>query len=90
MRPVASMVDLVYYPDCGIYPIITGGPWINTYRPIAHIFDLVAVPGGGAIITGDPMLLDAYRPVARIGDLAASIDCGFGIIITGTPNFLDL
>jgi len=90
MRPVAGIPDLVYYPECGVYPISTGGPWLNTGKPCAHIGDLVAVPGGGWILTGNPLLLDTYRPISHIGDIAASVDCGMGLIVTGLPNFMDL
>lgn len=86
-RPVARIGDMVYFPKCGVYPIVSGGPWIDQ-TPVAHIGDVVACPTMGIIISGAMTFIDAGRPVARIGDIVVSPKCKIGIIISGDPMFI--
>lgn len=89
LGPVARVGDLVFFPKCGVYPIITGGPlWWDSYRPLAHVFDFIPCPKGALIITGSITFIDTFRPVARLGDFAYGPKCKFGIIFTGALQFL--
>jgi hypothetical protein len=89
LGPVARVGDFVYFPECGKYPIFSGGPlWFDSYRPLAHMFDGIACPGGAAIITGSLTFVDTFRPVARLGDIAYGPACQFGIIVSGSMRFL--
>jgi len=90
MRPVARIGDFVYFPCCGVHPIVTGDPlMIDMGRPVARIGDRVSC--GGPIITGTWLWIDRFRPVSRIGDLAicCCITCCTGRIITGSPKLIN-
>ena len=84
--PKSQIGHLVYFPKCGVYPLITGTSlWLNSYSPQCCIGDLVACPGPGVVITGDPLCRSSFRPTSGIGDICVSPVCGTGVIISGSP-----
>jgi uncharacterized Zn-binding protein involved in type VI secretion len=88
--PVARITDGVFFPKCGVYPIVTGSPlWVEAGMPVAHIGSMVACPGGGWIIQGSLTLLNSGIPTARLMDAAVSVKCGGGVIISGSPLWME-
>jgi uncharacterized Zn-binding protein involved in type VI secretion len=86
---VARKGDLVFFPKCGVFPIVGGNPmFLDIGQPLAHIGDGIAC--GGVIISGNPKFMDGGRPVSHFGDKGVCPKCGTGIIITGSPLFLDV
>jgi len=88
--PVARQFDMVMYPSCGAYPIVTGNPlWLEAGLPVAHLGAIVACPGGGWIASGSMTLLNSSIPTARLFELAGSIRCGAGFIMTASPLWME-
>ena len=88
--PVACVGDFVYFPEVGtMYPLCTGNcMFLNCGRPVCHVGDFIACPGGGVVCTGSVQSIDGGRPVSRIGDDCISPDCGPGVICTGSPQLM--
>ena len=88
--PVARQLDMVLFPRCGTYPIITGSPlWLEAGLPVAHMGSMVACPGGGWIASGSMTLLNSGIPTARLFELAISIKCGSGFIVSASPLWME-
>jgi len=84
-RPKSQIGDSVFFPKCGVYPLISGNPlWVNSFRPQCCIGDKVACPGGATVITGDSFCTISGIPTSGIGDKCFGKKCKIGIIITGS------
>jgi len=83
--PKSQIGHMAYFPECGVYAISTGTSlWLNSFSPQSQIGDIVACPGPGVIVSGDPLVTSSFIPISGIGDKCISPSCGEGVIITGS------